>query len=69
MNADDDIDLSVFLHDDSCWIYDPEALMPDSGVEGVLAVQYRAGGLYYLDGETRKWLNVEADKPHLKAAK
>lgn len=55
-----DLDTSVFLHDDACWVYDPDALHPDSGVEGVIALIYRSGTLFYLDGATRKWLSVEA---------
>jgi len=51
----------VYLHEDTCWIGDPDALDPDSGAEGVLAIQYRAGCLWYLDGLTRQWYNVEKD--------
>lgn len=61
MNADEpDLDTSVLLNDDCCWVYDPDSLMPDSGVEGVLALIYRGGALFYLDGATRKWANVES---------
>lgn len=60
MNAEEpDLDTSVFLHEDSCWVYDPDSLMPGSGVEGVLAMMYRGGSLFYLDGESRRWHNVE----------
>lgn len=52
---------AVYLAEDTCWIGDPDFLLPESGVEGVLAMQYRSGELWYLDGATRKWLNVEAD--------
>lgn len=50
----------VYLHDGECWVGDPEFLAHDSGVDGVIAVPFRDGALWYLDGETRKWLNVEA---------
>lgn len=50
----------LYLSDDTCWIADPDLLAHDSAAEGVLAVQYRGGELFYLDGESRKWLNVEA---------
>lgn len=69
MTTETDFDTSVFLHDDSCWVYDHDSLMPDSGVEGVLALIYRNGCLFYLDGKTRTWHNVEIGKPGLKAAK
>ena len=52
----------IYLGDGQCWIADPEYLAHDSGVEGVIAVQFRDGGLWYLDGETRRWLNVEASE-------
>ena len=64
---DDELDVElvlpepVVLPEDCCWIGDPDALEHDSGAEGVLAVQFKAGGLYYLDGLTRQWLNVEKD--------
>jgi hypothetical protein len=51
----------LYLHDGECWVADPEYLAHDSGVQGVIAIQFRDGGLWYLDGETSKWLNVEAD--------
>ena len=55
---------AVYLPEDTCWVADPEFLLPDSGVEGVLAMQYRGGDLFFLDGASRKWVNVEAeDKP------
>jgi hypothetical protein len=65
---DDDIEWlpgeAVYLPEDTCWVADPEFLLPDSGVEGVLAMQYRGGDLFFLDGASRKWINVEAeDKP------
>lgn len=49
----------LFLGVGQCWIADPDYLWHDSGVEGVLAIQMTEGGLFYLDGETRKWVNVE----------
>ena len=52
----------IYLADGQCWIADPEYLAHDSGVGGVIAIQFRDGGLWYLDGETRKWLNVEASE-------
>ena len=53
---------AVYLPEDTCWVADPDFLLPDSGVEGVLAMQYRGGDLFYLDGATRKWVNVEAEE-------
>lgn len=50
----------VHLGDGTCWVADPDLLAHDSGAEGVLALQYMEGALWYLDGATRKWLNVEA---------
>lgn len=67
-DTEDEIDVDVVLpepialHEDMVWIADPDALHPDSGVDdGVLAVQYKAGQLWYLDALTRQWLNVEKD--------
>lgn len=51
---------SITLMEGECWVGDPDYLWPESGVEGVLAIQYRGGELFYLDGATRKWLNVES---------
>lgn len=50
----------LYLHDGECWIFDPDVLAHDSGVQGVIAVQFRDGALWFLDGETRRWLNAEA---------
>ena len=50
---------SIYLGDDTCWVYDPQYLDPDTEFDGVLAVQYRAGELFYLDGKKRKWVNAE----------
>ena len=50
----------LYLTDGECWIADPEFLAQDAGVQGVIAVQFREGGLWYLDGESRKWLNAES---------
>lgn len=50
----------LYLSDGECWISDPEFLAHDAGVQGVIAVQFRDGALWYLDGESRKWLNAEA---------
>ena len=47
------------LHDGECWIFDPDFLHHDAEFEGVLALQFKDGGLYYLDGMSRKWVNVE----------
>jgi len=52
---------AVYLPEGTCWVADPDFLLPDSGVEGVLAMQYRGGDLFYLDGATRRWVNVESD--------
>src|SRR5690606_1428588 len=51
----------LYLSDGECWISDPEFLAHDAGVQGVIAVQFRDGALWYLDGESRKWMNAEAD--------
>jgi len=52
----------IILHEDSAWIPDPDALPHDSGVdEGYLAVMFKAGCLWYLEAETRQWVNVEKD--------
>lgn len=50
----------LYLSDGECWISDPEFLAHDSGVQGVIAVQFRDGALWFLDGETRRWMNAEA---------
>lgn len=52
---------ALYLHDGECWVGDPDYLAHDSGVQGVIAVQFRDGALWFLDGESRKWLNAEAD--------
>jgi len=54
-------EVPLYLHDGECWVSDPEYLAHDSGVQGVIAIQFRDGALWYLDGETRKWMNAEAD--------
>lgn len=51
----------IYLQEETCWVADADLLVHDSGAEGVLAVQYKGGQLWYLDGESRKWLNAEAD--------
>lgn len=69
---DDEIELveaeQIILMDDSCWIFDPDALHPQSGVPGVLAVLLRGGQLWVLDGETREWLPADM-KPGKKPEK
>jgi hypothetical protein len=48
------------LGDGECWISTPDALDPDMECgAGVIAVQYRDGGLYYMTAEARKWVNAE----------
>lgn len=59
----------VYLADGQCWVSDPDALDPASGVPGVIAIQFRDGGLYYMDGETRRWHNAEAAEPGKPARK
>lgn len=49
----------LHLADGECWIIDPECLDPDTESEGVIAVQYREGGLYYMTGQAHKWMNAE----------
>lgn len=53
----------VILMDDTAWIPDPDALHPEAQAEGVLALVYRGGCLFYFDGETRQWVNVEDKGP------
>ena len=53
----------VILMDDTVWVPDPDALHPDAQAEGVLALVYRGGCLFYFDGETRQWVNVEDKGP------
>ena len=53
----------VTLMDDTAWIPDPDALHPGAQAEGVLALLYRGGCLFYFDGETRQWVNVEDKGP------
>lgn len=50
----------LYLQDGECWVGDPDFLAHDSGVDGVIAVQFKDGALWFLDGESRKWLNAEA---------
>lgn len=50
----------LHLADGECWVIDPECLDPATESEGVIAVQYRDGGLYYMTGQTHKWVNAEA---------
>ena len=58
----------MYLDEGTCWVADPDYLARDSGVGGVIALQYKDGALWFLDGETRKWLNAEAsDKPAAKS--
>ncbi len=40
----------VYLPEDTCWVADPEFLLPDSGVEGVLAMQYRGATCSFWTG-------------------
>lgn len=65
MSDDDEEEVAsevpLYLHDGECWVSDPEYIAHDSGVQGVIAIQFRDGALWYLDGETRKWLNAESD--------
>lgn len=53
----------VVLMDDAVWVPDPDALHPEAEAEGVLALLYRGGCLWYFDGETRQWVNVEDKGP------
>ena len=53
----------IVLMDDSCWVLDPDALDPANEATGVLAVMLRGGCLFYFDGETRQWTNVEKSGP------
>lgn len=50
----------LHLADGECWVIDPECLDPSTESEGVIAVQYRDGGLYYMTALARKWVNAEA---------
>ena len=63
MNAEtepeEEIDLSICLADGDCWIADPDYLDPACEWDGVLAVQFKDGGLWWLSAKTRKWANVE----------
>jgi len=52
----------LFLHDGQCWLCDPDYLDPSNEYDGVLAVQYRDGAIYWLSGVDRKWRNVEEEK-------
>lgn len=51
----------VYLQEETCWIADPDYLHRESGVQGVIAIQYKGGQLWYLDGETRQWASAEAE--------
>lgn len=51
----------IVLIEDSCWVSDPDSLAHDSEASGVIAVLYRGGGLWFLDGESRQWLSAEKD--------
>lgn len=52
------------LGDGECWVFDPDLLDPANEYEGVLAVQFKDGALWWLSGVARKWINVEdASKP------
>ena len=53
--------LDITLTDGTCWVSDPDLLHHEESAEGVLAVQYRDGQLFYLDGLTRKWVSAEGD--------
>ena len=53
----------VVLMDDTCWVPDPDALHPENEGVGVLALLYRGGCLWYFDGESRQWVNVEDKGP------
>jgi len=53
----------VILMDDTVWVPDPDALHPDAEAEGLLALLYRGGCLWYFDGQTRQWCNVEDKGP------
>lgn len=59
-----DVDLippePIVLTDDCVWVSDPDLLHPDAEADGVLALMYRGGCLFYLDGATRQWVNAEA---------
>lgn len=49
----------LHLADGECWVIDPECLDPAIESEGVIAVQYRESGLYYMTAQARKWVSAE----------
>ena len=59
----------VYLADGQAWVIDPDALMPGSEYGGVIAIQFRDGGLYYMTAEDRRWTNAEAQEPGKPARK
>lgn len=59
----------LYLADGQCWVIEADALMPDSEYGGVIAVQFRDGGLYFMTGEDRRWVNAEAPEPGKPARK
>jgi hypothetical protein len=62
---EEELDCSILLADGDCWIADPDLLDPAIEWDGVLAIQFKDGGLWWLSAKTRKWANVEepAKKP------
>lgn len=62
-------DPSITLMEDQAYVQDPDALDPEAEIgSGVIAVQYRAGTLWYMTSRDRKWVNVEATPKHGKVA-
>ncbi len=59
----------VYLADGQCWVLEADALLPGSDYSGVIAMQYRDGGLYYMTGEERRWVSAEAPEPGKAARK
>lgn len=59
----------VYLDDGTCWVRDPDYLAHDSDVQGVIAMQFRDGALWFLDGVSRKWCNAEAQEQKTKPTK
>lgn len=49
----------VILGDGDVCVPDMDALHPDAEAEGVLAVWLQGNTLFYLDGATRQWVDVQ----------
>lgn len=49
------------LSDGDCAVFDADLLDPVNECDGVIAVQFKDGALWWLSGRDRKWHNAESE--------